>query len=81
MGFFEKLEKIREKPVAYRQRVLVSSLIISMTLIIALWISLFGFEKNETVSGPKPWEVIRKTFETSKEEVKKNLPSEVYLRE
>lgn len=85
MNFFEKLEKVREKPVAAKKRILALVLFFSMALVIGFWLSLFkfgGFSSAKTQNpGPRPWEVVKETFKSSKEELKKVLPqeAEIYL--
>lgn len=70
MGVFEKLEQIREKPVAMRRRLLFIWMAISMTVVIILWIGILrleGSDQKPQEKGPNPFEILKKGFEASKE--------------
>lgn len=84
MSFFDKLEEIRQRPIETRRRILALTLFLSMALVIGLWLSLLksGTAAAKPASaGPKPWKVIKETFQASTQELKKTLPAEVYLKE
>ncbi len=74
MAFFDKLEKLRERPVHERKRVLFVSMAISMAAVIAIWFSLLKFSASESkepaIKAPSPWQVIKNIFDTSKKEIK-----------
>ena len=83
MSFFEWLENLRQKPVEKRRRILFLSMVVSMAVIIIIWVGLLKYQNNDNARanrGPSPWQVIKNTFDTSKDELKKNLPGEVYLK-
>lgn len=85
MNFFEKLEEIRQRPIESRRRILLVSLALSMTAVIAIWLGTMKLENSGSEkisdSGPSPWEVLKNTFESSKKELKNSLPGEVYIKE
>ncbi|OGF65952.1 hypothetical protein A3I27_04875 [Candidatus Giovannonibacteria bacterium RIFCSPLOWO2_02_FULL_43_11b] len=65
MGIFEKLQEIREKPVAARKKLLFTWMAISMTIVIVLWIGILKFDESENKAsdnGPSPFEVLKKGF-------------------
>lgn len=84
MGFFEELEKLRSRPEGERKKILAAGVLIIMALVTALWIDNLNFGRQESAStgssektsaeaGPAPWEVFKKTFQGSFEDLKNNL--------
>lgn len=66
MGIFEKLEEIRERPVAQRRKLLVIWMAISMAVVIVLWIGILklGGAEKKTDNGPSPFEVLKRGMES-----------------
>lgn len=63
MGIFEKLEEIREKPIAARKKLLFIWMVVSMAIVIILWIGIlkFGGSENKTSNTvPSPLEVLKR---------------------
>lgn len=86
MGFFEKLEELRQKPEGAKRRIVFAIVSFLMVLVILLWVETLSFErttKNQSYNeGPRPWEVLKKTFEAGKKEIQEalRLRPKVYLR-
>lgn len=74
MGIFEKLQEIREKPVAARKKLLFTWMAVSMAVVIILWIGILklaGRKDNASADGPSPFDVLKNGFDQLKNGARK----------
>ena len=79
MGFFENLERLRQKPERERKRIAVVSALGIMAIIITIWINNLDFTADQTPkqNAPNPLRVIGETFGEGVKGIKKTFAREM----
>ena len=79
MGFFENLERLRQKPERERKRIAILTVITLTAIIAILWIRTlrFGEPEKSTRNAPGPLRVIGAIFGESAKSIKETFSREV----
>jgi len=74
MSLFDYLDKLREKPEAYRHSIVVLSTVLLMFFVVVLWVTFTNFLPNSEIETPKtdfsPFAVVKDTFLNLYNEIK-----------
>ncbi|MEW5908052.1 MAG: hypothetical protein AB1643_02645 [Patescibacteria group bacterium] len=76
MSLIEKIEEVHKKPEAYRKKVLIVSMLISIVIIIFIWVTTLDFtlgkkklSEGSGASEDSPFNVIKRELKMTKENI------------
>lgn len=89
MDLFRRLEKIRQKPVRERKKIMAFWIIVIMALIVGAWLSIGPFSLPKKAGSkdktPPPWTILKNTITDQYKNIKENynkngINNEVYQK-